>query len=95
MVIEKQTFNTYHENGQLAYTETIGTLYKHTEHLYSNSRIAKDGTQWIRIGLNAKYDRYGRCIWSLYYNEDGKIEPNKSANTNESNPNQTGQLSLL
>ncbi len=73
MITETKINNEYYSNGILAYTETIGILSKHTQHLYPNRRIHPDGYSWIRIGTNAKYFDNRQLAWELKYDNEGSI----------------------
>lgn len=63
MVKRTYTNNEYHRNGLLSYTETIAELEK--GHSFDNTRIAQNGTEWMRIGLNAKYREDGTQQWRI------------------------------
>ncbi len=73
-ILEKQTIQGFHENGQLAYTATIARLDEsHSKLLYSNRLFSDDHKEWIRVGKQAKYYDNGQLAWELNYDDKGNV----------------------
>ena len=64
-------------NGRISYVEIIVTISPMWIALYPARRIAEDGTSWIRIGKNQKFNPDGSLRWALEYDEFGKIANEK------------------
>lgn len=75
--METKEIKEYHDNGKLAYEETIVILPKDKEHLYQNRLQHKDGYCWIRTGIQAKYHDNGILAWELTRNKDGEVIDSK------------------
>lgn len=61
----------YHNNGQLAYEETIAVLLPMFAPLHSNRRTHPDGYDLVRIGTQTKWFDNGQMAWQLSYSETG------------------------
>lgn len=71
MILEQNTIEEYHKNGQLAYTETIAKVSVDSMVMFPNRRIHPDGYYWIRVGKCAKYYDNGQLAWEMNYDEFG------------------------
>jgi len=72
-ILETKVLNTFHENGQLAYTETIAVLNPEFAHKFPNRRELTKDHIWIRTGRCAKYYDNGQLHWELNYDELGNV----------------------
>lgn len=72
-ILETKTNQEFHENGQLAYTETIAYLNPEIPHLYYNTLVDDSGKEWMRVGRQAKYYDNGQLAWELNYDEKGNV----------------------
>lgn len=75
--METKEIKEYHDNGQLAYEETIVLLPKNKEHLYPQRTQHSDGYCWIRTGIQAKYHDNGILAWELERNNKGEVISSK------------------
>lgn len=73
MSYELKEKKEYHDNGQLAYEETIGMIERGKEYLYPSRRQLKNGPALIRVGRVAKYYNNSQIAWLLNYDENGQI----------------------
>lgn len=73
MILETKTYKEYHQNGELSYTETIAILAPLFAHLYDRRCVHPDGYEWIRVGINGKWDSNGKQQWVLNYDQKGEI----------------------
>ena len=69
--IEKQ--EEFHNNGKLAYVQTIAILTKEQEGSFRNTIKHPDGYCWMRVGKQAKYFDNGVNAWTLNYDEKGEV----------------------
>jgi len=65
------TNKEFHENGKLAYIETIAIIPPLFKSLYQNQRITKEGIIFIRIAQQAKYFNNGQLAWIMNYDDKG------------------------
>ena len=73
MIISKQEIIEKYPNGNISYIETRAIISPMFISEYPNHRIASDGTLWIRVGVNKKYNPDGKLRWEIKYNNCGNI----------------------
>lgn len=73
---EVKKLDEFHTNGLLAFTQTLAYLHPQYAHLYDR-RIGEAGKQFIRRDKMAKYDKEGKLVWELYYDDSGNVIKNK------------------
>lgn len=75
MINETKQIKEYHDNGQLAYTDTIAFLDSASINKYQRAalRISHDNKYFIRIGTHAKYNKNGQIVWLFERDEKGQI----------------------
>ena len=71
MILRKQEIIEKHPNGKISYVETRAIIAPISRALYPNHRTSPDGTLWIRIGVNKKYNRDGKLMWEIWYDDHG------------------------
>lgn len=67
MILEQNTTEEYHNNGQLAYTETRAKIHPDHTDRYPNGLIHPEGYYWVRLGRCAKYYDNGQLAWEINY----------------------------
>lgn len=82
MIVSKELQQEFHENGALAYENTIAIIEGGLND-YPNHRIHPDGYKWIRIGRHVKYHDNGQLEWLLNYNERGDLIEEKNLSYNK------------
>lgn len=73
MILEKKEIIEKYPNGSFKYIETMARIAPMWVAKYPNHRIACDGTLWIRIGVNKKFNPYGSLRWELEYDDCGNM----------------------
>lgn len=73
MILREQEIIERYPNGQISYIETRAVIAPLWIGKYPNHRRADDGTIWIRIGVNKKYNPDGTLRWEIKYNNCGNI----------------------
>lgn len=73
MILSKQEIIEKYSNGNISYVETRGIIAPIWIAKYPNRRITNDGTIWIRIGVNKKYNNDGKLRWEIKYDSCGNV----------------------
>jgi len=78
MFVTTKENKEFHKNGTLAYIETIAILNPLFVQTYERRIVKQDGSEFIRIGLHAKYFDNGQLAWKLEYNDLGNLIKNNN-----------------
>ena len=73
MILSKKEIIEKYPNGKISYIETRAVIAPISVAMYPNHRISSDGTIWIRVGVNKKYNQNGELRWEIKYNDVGSI----------------------
>lgn len=77
MILETNTIQEFHENGELQFTETRRIIASSFLYLYPNCRYNSDKKQyWIRTGKMQKFHDNKQLEWQLEYDEFGNCLTN-------------------
>lgn len=77
MFLRVELQQEFHDNGALAYEQTIAILKPEHEAKFDRRIMHPDGYCFIRIGRNVKYFDNGQLAWQLDYNDKGEVIKNK------------------
>lgn len=73
MIVSKQEIVEKYPNGNFKYIETRAVISPVSIAKYPNHRIANDGTRWVRIGVNKKFNPDGKLAWEIKYDNCGSV----------------------
>ena len=68
-----ETDETFHTDGVRSYNSTLAVLKPESAHLFPCRIEDPGGVCRIRIGTATKHDVDGNLVWSLEYDDTGKV----------------------